>query len=176
MHVLLPPKDPYFWVQSMKRNPYQTHFDHSDISKPFTYQALPCNGIAGYWNAQMADYAFRFPAGNTVVFQSRDLLFRFSEVVAELRRWLAVRPGADFSEASRLRNVAKKEDDRSRNLEEAVAFYRKPANRARGLSDAELRYMGEALDADMMARWGYRTLELQQEARARCEERGGKCD
>ena len=66
------------------------------------------------------------------------------------------RPGVDFSEAARLRDIATKEDPRSRGLTEARAFYAKPCNRVKGFSEKELRYMAEALDPALMARWGYR--------------------
>ena len=104
----------------------------------------------------MEVYAHRFAAANTLVFRSSELLFHWAEVVAVLRAVLPVRPGADFSEAARLRDVATKEDPRSRGLAEARAFYAEPRNRIAGFSEAELRYMAETLDPALLAGWGYR--------------------
>ena len=107
-------------------------------------------------NEHMAVYARRFAAANTLVFRSSDLLFRWPEVVATLQAVLPVQPGADFSEAARLGDVATKEDTRSRGLAEARAFYAAPRNRVKGFSEEELRYMRKELDPALMARWGYR--------------------
>ena len=103
----------------------------------------------------MRIYARQFAAANTLVLRSSDLLFRWDEVVAMLRQALHALPGADFSEAARLRDVATHEDLRSRGLAEARAFYAEPHNRVKGFSVAELRYMREELDPTLMARWGY---------------------
>ena len=149
-------KDPYFFAASTRRHPYQARIDTSDISAPFEMQGRTLRGVADYWNAFMAMYARRFAAANTLVFRSSDLLFRWTEVVATLRQALPARPGADFSEAARLRDVANKQDPRSRGLSEARAFYAEPRNRVKGFSEAELRYMAAELDPALMARWVYR--------------------
>ena len=148
-------KDPYFWAASMRRIRFQAPLDTADLSAPFRYQGRVLRGIAHYWNAHMATLD-RFPAANTRVLRSSDLLFRWDEVVAALRQLLHEKPGTDFSETARLRDVATEEDPRSRGLLEARAFYAEPRNRVKGFSDAELRHMQQELDPVIMARWGYR--------------------
>ena len=149
-------KDPYFWAASMRRIPHQSGIDSSDLSAPILYQGRTLRGIAHFWNAHMEVYSHRFSAANTLVFRSRDLLFRWPEVVATLRQALRARPGADFSEVARVQDAATAEDSRSRGLAEARAFYAEPRNRVKGFSRAELRYMAATLDPVLMARWGYR--------------------
>ena len=139
----------------MRRVPERNSVDTSDLLAPFRYQGRTLRGVAHYWNLQMGAYAYRFAAANTLVFRSRDLLFRWDEVVATLRRALPAQPAADFSEAARLRDVATKENPRSRSLSEAREFYAEPRNRVGGFSEAELRYMADMLDPELMARWGY---------------------
>ena len=49
------------------------------------------------------------------MFRSRDLLFRYPDVVATLRRWMAPKDDTvDFSEGARSSDAASKEDHRSR--------------------------------------------------------------
>lgn len=149
-------KDPYFWVQSMLRVPYpEDTFNKSNIAMPFEYQGKQIRGLAGFWNTHMVDYAHRFPRANTVVLRSSDLLFRFEECMAVLRARLHALPNADFSEAARLGHVGKEEDVRSRNLDQARAYYADSRNRLRGFSAQDLAYMRRTLDPELMDRWGY---------------------
>ena len=140
----------------MRRNWYTVPFDQSDITAPFHYHGQDFAGIADLWNRHMFDYAHHFHAANTLVFRSSDLLFRFEAVLSVLQEVLhPLIPGADWSEAGRLHNVAKEQDANSRNLEEAQAYYSDPSRRTGGFSAAELRYMEGAIDADLMGWWGY---------------------
>lgn len=173
-------KDPYWWLHSMRRNPYSVPFQSQAIAAGFAYQGRRFErGLAQLWNAHARLYAHEFPAERTLVFRAVDLLFRWEGVVSTLRRWLRVDPGADFTEGGRPKVVTQNkareaqarqhrpdmsggsehpaEDDRrrSRTLSEAQEFYGDPSRRTEGLSVSELMYMRQVLDPKLMARWGY---------------------
>ena len=103
----------------------------------------------------MAEYTNRFSAENTLALRASDLLFRFADVAALLRRWLGLRPDADASEQARADLVPRLADRQSRSLSEARLWYSEPSHRLDGFSEAELRYMERVLDPALMARWGY---------------------
>ena len=136
--------------------PIQARLNKADMSAPFEYQGLRCQGIAALWNAYAALYADVLPSDTTLVFRNNDLLFRWPEVMATLRRWLEVPAGVVVQEALRAVSAASDEDPTSRNLEQAKAFYAEPANRVIGLSGVERAHLRDMLDPQLMARWGYK--------------------
>ena len=107
----------------------------------------------------MRAYAHGFSRDNTLVFRATDLVLRWAPTIAALATCLQLRDGVAPAHG-RLQDVNRRRNPRSRSLDQAIAHYREPRNRAKGFSKAQLRYLSRRLDRRLMERWGYQPLDL----------------
>ena len=166
LHCILV-KDPYFWIQSVKKCPYELKLSHQvnpiqteDLLVPLQLEGRQYANIGAVWNQYTKTYLddLAFSPENTVIIRFHDFLYRYQEVMLALDKYLPRKIGSGktfhpFSQRSKSHGIF------CRNRDEAMSYYQS-ANRYRGFSPSELVRIGESLDTRLMSRLNYPQLTL----------------
>lgn len=155
-------KDPYFWVQSVKKCPYELKVSSkvipiqtTDLLDTVQLEDRQYPNIMALWNQYTKTYLDdrAFSPQNTVVIRYQDFLYRYREVMTTLSKYLPRRPGSSqiyqpFSQRSKSHGIF------CRNRDEAIAYYR-PENRYLGFTQNELEKISQSLDTQLMDQFNY---------------------
>ena len=172
-------KDPYHWMQSMCRHPYEVHWSnqysdhcpqvasqyHTRVQVPFankgitTYKSLV--HMWNQWNGQYVHYGHGsiqdFPR---LVVRYEDLLFHQEDVIQQVCDCVGGNVVVDSNNVIRLKDSAAKPNhlemhSGSSDLVSAIIRYGKNEGRVKGMTKEDIEFAESMLDDELMNMFGY---------------------
>ncbi len=159
-------KDPFFWVQSLKRNPGHLRNQRLSTGENKTtidfLQDLNFNGrsyqnIADLWNQSLANYLnpTKFPPTNTMVITTSEFLYQFRDIQERLDEILLA-PDAPKGYLPPCYLKSQPHSKTCRDRFSAEDYYH-PENRYQNLTNQEIKFLKQQLQAPLLQRLHFKT-------------------
>ncbi len=159
-------KDPFFWVQSLKRNPGHLRNQRLstgenkttiDFLQDLNFNGRPYQNIADLWNQSVANYLnpIKFPPTNTMVITTSEFLYQFRDIQERLDEILLA-PDAPKGYLPPCYLKSQPHSKTCRDRFSAEDYYHQE-NRYQNLTNQEIKLLKQQLQSPLLQRLHFKT-------------------